>query len=524
MGKQVLRLKSAIEKTMAIKQDVPEYLAGLLGIFQAGRRVVKVPNRPGYVYVRVGGNMSEIIEAVNGAVPNDYDAKVLVTMDSYNPGTYVIVGRDLGQYPTYSDPGAFVPKHGLSHSFGDGSDPVFIYRRQMVQPLLPRPTNPRTMTVFIEPDFFYWNMQFQYWGGGNSPDLTSLKPLDGNSARYVTIFLEGDTNTIQVMTGTEFSIFPYAATGTFYFIPEIPTLAGLPLAAVLLVTGTSRIEWTDIKDLRMFLSAGDAVGGFITGSVLFANSDGSITEDNDGLHYDGSRLIAGYFKTLSANLTAKMQVNVVNDFAGMTVAGIYTGTVSPPFQTFGAFRGTPDSFMPLVSGSNLGRMNWTGSISGSVAPAPPIRIEAFANSDWNANATPAVLSIRVTPTGSLTSVEGLRVNWDSIDIVGKRFKLAGDMSVMPTGAVAGDLLKYDGTQWIPYTPVGATHSHFKHRLSVISGSQVFYLSGTATFVEFVSYNGFIADPDGYNLVSGSTYLAFINPLNTNGILTINFTM
>jgi len=534
MGKQLLRLRNALEKTLDTKQDVPKYIAGLLGIFKNGSKAVKVPNRPGYVYVRVAGNESEIIEAVNSTVPSTFNTKVLVARTEANPGVYVIVGRDLGQYTSYPDPGALIPKHGSSHSFGNGSDPVFIYRRQMVQPLLPRPTNPRTMAVYIEPDFFVWDGQFQYWGGGNSPDVTSLKPTDGIMARYVTLYLDGDTNTIQVMTGTDFIAVPYMATGVYYYIPEVPDNVGIPLAAVLLYSGTSKIEWSDIKDMRMFLGGGSSteVGGFITGSVPFAGADGILTEDNSTFFWDNTnkKLFLGNNKIPYSNFNASIQIIKTNAPAGITVSTYYTGTPAAPFITFYTSKGTETNRLPIHSGTNLGRINATAQISTGTSPftdvplSSPITIEFQAIENWNTSGYGNRLSIQVTATGSTSKSEAFGVNSDSIEIVRKKLKLTGDMTLNPTGAVSGNILGYNGSDWSPVTIVtGITnHIHYKHRLSVISGSTGFYLSGVSTFIEFVSFNGFIIDPDTYALSSGSTYCTFISPLNTNGILTINF--
>lgn len=465
MGKQVQRLKSAIQKSLATKQDVPKYIAGLLGIFKDGAKVVKVPNRPGYVYVRVAGNESEIIEAVNGVVPSTFNTKVLVTMTEANPGIYVIVGRDLGQYTSYTDPGAFIPKHGASHSFGNGSDPVFIYRRQMVQPLQPRPTNPRTMTIYVEPDFFLWNGVFQYWHGGNSPNLNTAKPTDPIMARYVTIYLEGSSNTLQVVTGTDFPIYPFAATGTLYYVPEVSDTLGIPLAAVILTTGTSAIQWTDIKDVRMFLGGGNStsVGGFTSGSVPFANGSGVLTEDNDDFFWDNAnkRLYLGtnYFPYSIFNAT--LQVVKQNTPAGLTVSAIYTGTVTAPFLTFFASKGTLANPLPIPSGTNIGRINATaqilngygivpGFISG-VPISPPITIEFKATENWNSLGYGNRISFQVTPTGSITKAEAFGINPDNIEIVGKKLRLTGDMWLNPTGAVNGDYLRYDGTYWKPNT-------------------------------------------------------------------------
>jgi len=228
-----------------------------------------------------------VITAVNGAVAEIFDLKVIVTIHQANPGVYKVLGIDSNQYggfasTSHNGAGAtsYLPHHGGTHSFGIGLDPVFIFKRQMLQPLGAQPTDPLSNHVYVQPDYYIWKRQVKYFSGANSADLTVGNPLAGSSLRYITIYLNGDTNSLGYITGTTVGttfgggFFP-TSTGTVQItIPD--QNVGIPLLAVLLQSGTALIDWPQCKDIRVFLSSGEIDGAgtvpyiaqWVSGSVL----------------------------------------------------------------------------------------------------------------------------------------------------------------------------------------------------------------------------------------------------------------
>jgi len=93
-------------------------LVAILGTYDTnGTEMVNVPDRNGYVYARIGGSFSEVIEAFNERVFPVFNLKVRLIQDPTNPNTYYVDGRDIEQYRDWgSDP--YLPKHGNQHSFG----------------------------------------------------------------------------------------------------------------------------------------------------------------------------------------------------------------------------------------------------------------------------------------------------------------------------------------------------------------------------------------------------------------------
>ncbi len=285
------KLVAALTGLMSTKQNAREILRGKLGRYnESGQQELHVLNDPDRVWVQLFGVESEPVRALNDMTSVQWEMPVLVERDPLMPSYYRVIGRDTAKYPNWSGfPQA--NKHGTQHSFSDvtaaSRDIVWVYRRQMVQPLLPRPNNPVGMTIYVEPDFYFWKGEFKFTNGGASPDLTSYKPA-GALAKYVTISLVGADGSLSVTDGTTFSLVTPPVNQITY-IPEPDLNVAIPLAAVLLTSGTSVISWSEIFDLRVMISSGgSSIPVFTQGSVPFADASGILTEDNAKLFWDNT--------------------------------------------------------------------------------------------------------------------------------------------------------------------------------------------------------------------------------------------
>lgn len=312
---ELIRFKNLIGRLIDTKQDNQPYLGGLLGTYINGSKVVRVPNQPGYVYVRLGGQYNEIITAFNNSVSEVFDLKVIVTIKPSNPGIYVIDGLDIEQYATTvnsngNGASSYLPHHGGTHSFGIGVDPVFIYKRQMMQPMGTHPTNPISNHLTVEGDYYIWQNTVKYFPGANTVSFLPAKPASPNFGRYITVYLDGSSNSLGYITGSDFSVFPFLATGIANYIPVPAANVGIPLAAIFLNSGSSTFDWGSIKDIRTFLSSGEIVGGgtapylaqWLSGSVLgnsplIVNSAMTIhpsgASNGQGLVFDGTYWVPG---------------------------------------------------------------------------------------------------------------------------------------------------------------------------------------------------------------------------------------
>ena len=75
------RLTKAVSKIESLKQTKFHEIPGLLGVLRLGQRQVDVDGRPGFVWVRLRGIESELIQAYNDLVAPVYDLPVLVIRD-----------------------------------------------------------------------------------------------------------------------------------------------------------------------------------------------------------------------------------------------------------------------------------------------------------------------------------------------------------------------------------------------------------------------------------------------------------
>lgn len=286
MPRKSLQLFSdRLNTLLSSKENKTIYYGGLLGTYDAnGAEIVDVPGKSNFCYVRLNGSFNEVIEAYNTTVSTQFNLAVKVAKRP-DESFYEVIGLNVQQYVNWGDGGqnAFLPKHANTHTHGIGdgvgTDPVFIYKRQLLQPMGVHPFfTGVTMTAYVEGDYYVWNNEIVYFSGTTTADLTPLKPTDGKS-RYVTIYLDGNTNSLGYKTGTLFS-------KNFFFgntadIPEVLPQEGLQLATVYLVSGTYQLSWDNIYDVRNFLNAGGTIGiGSITGttygSILYGGPSGTI--------------------------------------------------------------------------------------------------------------------------------------------------------------------------------------------------------------------------------------------------------
>ena len=288
------RFLQALRRALASKADYQDVIPGMTGRRgPSGDLELEVDNAPGYAWVRIRGQESEPVRAWNEQIGLVADVAVLLARDPYQPRSYRIIGKDAGKYQGWDFP--LLPKHGDQHSFSSveaaGRDPVFVYKRQLAQPLLVHPQETPDMTVYVEADYYFWNGSYHYFAGSNSADLTSLQPSAGLS-RFVLIYLDGPTGTILASAGATFSSL-VPPSDRIDYIPTVGGLVGIPLAGVLLTSETATLGWNEIFDVRAMLFTGGGVGvhgldpsqGYHTGQldavdVLVADPSGNFAFSN----------------------------------------------------------------------------------------------------------------------------------------------------------------------------------------------------------------------------------------------------
>lgn len=270
------KLRKTIDQLDLKKANRDKYIPGELGLRIGGSEKVQVPNRPGYVYVRLRSNLSETIQAYNDTVSPVFGLPVVVIKDELDPTRYRVVERDLGRYQNWGI-SPFLPAHGNQHSFNPptgGGDVVWVYSRQML-PLLVYPSGTAgAMVANIQPHTYYQSGMPKCAGGTGTASFVSFVPSN-NQARMVLVYIDVDGNP-QLTGGNLFDASITGTCGVVPHMPGLPTQQDIPLAGVRLVSGTKAIVWENIYDFRPWI-VGD--GNMSTGSpVTFA----SLTEAQAG--------------------------------------------------------------------------------------------------------------------------------------------------------------------------------------------------------------------------------------------------
>lgn len=245
----IRRLSKSIRDLDLLKENQAIEFPGVLGIDFKGQQLVDVPNREGYVYVRLRNNLNEVIQAYNDKVSPVYDLPIVVVRDKKFE-RYVVSGRDLGRYENWGN-SPYLPRHASQHSFSDssfGGDIVWVYDRQFVPlSIMPSGSSGAGM-VMVNGDTYYWNGVWKYGGGTGTSSILPYKPT-GSNARMVLVYLNGDGNPI-LEPGSYLDISLTGMAQVIPYLPSLPASSGVPLGAVRLLSGTSAIGWGNIYDLR----------------------------------------------------------------------------------------------------------------------------------------------------------------------------------------------------------------------------------------------------------------------------------
>lgn len=356
------KLKDALRKQKRqTKQEVPQ-LAGMLGIELGGQRVVEVPHRNGFVYVKLRDNQNEIIQAFNNKVSPSYNLPVLVERQN---NRYVVVAVNTDRYQNnWTTFAPFLPRHGNTHSFdienGGGGDIVWVHSRQLM-PLLVLPSGTVGSQNVVMSSYTLKKENGTWLYVGNTGTQTFAPYLPSTGAIVGLVYL--DTNTgnpnFIINSGT---IFSESITGTNQVAQYIPSISSpstqIPLAAIRLVTGTSQIGWDNIYDVRQWLhtvptGTGGGGGAVITGTsvqdegiplgvvgtlnFMGGGVDVSVSGTTARVHITGSggSGIANLTET-SIGLPNKVALTNSNGFLN-THPGLAWGAVgSNPFVEFGA--------------------------------------------------------------------------------------------------------------------------------------------------------------------------------------------
>ncbi len=223
-----------------------------------GTGTVEDPDDPDKVFVRVHGLQSSVASVFNKAVPtNRPDLPVMIGVTREQPYLVQVLGVDWSALPTWNGT-PMLPLHGPEHQLPNGSDPVYIQKRAII-PLRASPQDPPDMTLHIYPDYYPFLDGWQLFEETDSEDLTARVPATANMGRFVTLYVDGATNTLAYQNGAEGIAYPPPMAEPLE-IP-MPPAGSVPVCAVRLYNGMAAVYEDDIYDVRILISP---LGGSLT--------------------------------------------------------------------------------------------------------------------------------------------------------------------------------------------------------------------------------------------------------------------
>lgn len=341
-----------IQKKKTQKYNQPIY--GSLGISLGGEKLVEVPNRNSYVYVRLRDNQSELIQAFNNRVAPSYGLPVIVERRG---NRYMVMEVNTERYENnWTSFSPFLPRHGNTHSFdtesGGGGDVVWVYPRQLMPSLIiPSGSLGAPNVIMSSYALQKANGTWQYTGITGTQNITPYRPTSPSGTTLVLVYLDATTGNPGLLfsTGTYVSsIITGASQLTPYFPATTSPTTQIPLSVIRLVTGTTVLRWDNIYDVRQWIhTTPTGTGG--GGSVTIATGT-SIQDEGVPL---------GTVNTLNF-VGANVDVTVSGSVARVHV----TGTSGGVSNLTGTYIGTPNK---LVLSSSAGFLTTEPSLGWGLA-------------------------------------------------------------------------------------------------------------------------------------------------------------
>lgn len=253
---EAARVVKSVLDTYQSKRTI---LAGLLG---NGSGVV-AGGRSNTVLVRMGNKPP--VELYNYTVPPHNDFPVLIGYPNHQSTRLEVLGPDSSRLSDWADAASnTVPLHGETHHLGSATatvhDIVYVDKRQFM-PLMVQPTDPPSMSVRIQGDYYQFDNAIKYCAGlvgGPSDNLGDFRPQSADIVTLVTLFIDAPSGTV-VVKPQNFQTFGQSEEAVIQqdFALGVPTknlpASAIPLGAVVLTSVTRSIGFNDILDIRPLL-------------------------------------------------------------------------------------------------------------------------------------------------------------------------------------------------------------------------------------------------------------------------------
>lgn len=296
MSFDTVRILTIVEDELA--EETEPRRDFVLAVLKTVDGAVAVPNRPNYVWAADWNQPQSIYMILNKRVPAVAGLQVKIGYPEKPPFIRQVLGTwdDITELSDYTegsggalDSGPHAQSHQWPSEAEKGTDPVKIFQPALM-PL--KTVADGTLAVTMYP-LNYSIEGYRRSFTGDTVDLTSYVPSTASRAKYVLVYLDAESNSLEVLEGAEV-IDSIAIT-----VPK-PLLPGDSVASayIKLTDATTAIEQADVEDAREFLhiNAGEidvpqstrpgdiiiaeAAPAWTTGKPVVDDFGGIITDDN----------------------------------------------------------------------------------------------------------------------------------------------------------------------------------------------------------------------------------------------------
>jgi len=238
--------------------------------------------------------------------------------------------------------------------------------------------------------------------------MTTLGDIIYENATPAAARLPGNTTVVrEFLTSQGTGTLANAPTWSALVSGDIPNNAANTSGTAANITATSNSTLTSLPSLTSATSLallGSQVGGFTQGSVIFAGATGTLTQDNANFYWNDTTLSLG----IGVQPASTAVLDIVNN-SGATKAIQVTGYGSNVGFRGREAGGTLASPSATTSGTNLTFFSGRGYGATAFAVASTGVINIVAGATFTDTSMPTYIGFSVTPVGSVTSAEAMRI-------------------------------------------------------------------------------------------------------------------
>ena len=185
---------------------------------------------------------------------------------------------------------------------------------------------------------------------------------------------------------------------------DIPNNAANTSGTAANITATTNTTLTSLPNLAV---TGSQVGGFTQGSVIFAGASGQLTQDNSKFYWDDTNFALG----LNTIPLSSVMIDGVNTSGASKLVQMTGYGVGSSIGYRGRFaRGTLGTPSAVQNGDTLNTISGRGYGTSQFAAASTGILNVVAGETFTNTSNATYLQFEVTPTGSVTAAEAMRLN------------------------------------------------------------------------------------------------------------------